>query len=80
MGVGCISNNYTTQYGNFSHGWLELNSATDPQDCEYDNETAVFTCKKKSAGNVYVKETYHCQKTANTKKIQNLVDEVFFKL
>ena len=75
LGEGCASETYTTQYGNFTHGWLKLNEETVPQGCEFDDRTAIFTCKKASSGNLYVEETYHCQSTATTEAIQNLADD-----
>jgi len=76
LGEGCASETeFQTQYGTFSHDWLELDSSSEPQKCEFDEFTAVFTCKMDSAKKTYVEKTYYCQKTANTIAIESLVDD-----
>ena len=72
---GCAPKTYTTQYGNYSHNWLEVNKATDPQRCHFDNKTVFFMCKKTSSGEMYIEQNYNCQDTSQTKEMQNLADK-----
>ena len=53
-----------------------VGSETDPQDCGYDENKAIFACKRDSRGKTYVDEKYYCVTTAKTKEIQNLANNV----
>ena len=79
LGEGCASKTYINQYGTFNHSWLKVNTASDPQDCEFDNRTAIFTCKKDKKGRMFVEEMYNCKNTANTNEILQLADNTVMR-